>query len=1013
MADLHDHDDDNAVTRAAGAALRKPRSALDLPALRARLAERQGKAYWRSLEELAGTPEFEAYLQAEFPEQAPQMLDPLARRTFLKLMGASLALAGVSACTRQPTEKVFPYVQAPELIVPGEPLYFATAMPLGGIATGLLVESHMGRPTKVEGNPDHPASLGATDLFCQASVLGLYDPDRSQVIRYVGDVQTWANFTAALAPLMAAQKARGGAGLRILSGTVTSPTLAAQLRQLLTQYPQATWHSWEPVSRDAANTAARQAFGRPLATQYRFDRADRVLSLDADFLGGGPGQVRYVRDYVSRRRAPDTMNRLYVVETAPSNTGAMADHRLALRPAEIAELAIAVARGLGVEVRAPQGMDGHGRLIDAVVRDLQEHRGRSIVIAGEWTAPGVHLLAHAMNDALGNAGATVLYTEAVDAAPADNAESLRALVAAMAAGQVELLVMLDTNPVYAAPAGLEFAANLAKVGTRIHYGLYVDETAELSHWHVPATHYLESWSDARAYDGTVSILQPLIAPLYEGKTAHELVDLMLGGEKSSYDLVRAHWMAEWSATDSAFEARWRKAVHDGVVAASALPAVKPTWAGPPSAWGADVLPAPPAAAADALEIAFRPDPTVYDGRFANNAWLQEVPKALSRLTWDNTAQVAPATAERLGIGNEDVVELELDGRTVRAPVWIAPGQAAGVVTVHLGYGRRRAGQVGSGIGFNAYALRPSDRPWSAGGLILRKTPGHYELACTQDHHSMEGRNLARVGTLEQYREDPHFAADHSVAGKSMFAPHPYTGYAWGMTVDLNACVGCNACVVACVAENNIPVVGKDQVAMGREMQWIRIDRYYEGGLDDPATYQQPVFCMHCELAPCETVCPVNATVHDHEGLNAMVYNRCVGTRYCSNNCPYKVRRFNFTLYQNPQSDVLKMVFNPDVTVRSRGVMEKCTYCVQRINFARVRAGREQRTIRDGELQTACQQACPAQALTFGDINDPGARVTQRKQEPLHYSLLNELGTLPRTTYLAGLRNPNPEIEAQG
>ena len=1016
MADAHDRDIDTDAQRSAadtaGAAMRKPRTALDLPALRAKLADRQGKAYWRSLEELAGTPEFEAYLKAEFPDQAPQMLDPLERRTFLKLMGASFALAGVSACTRQPTEKVFPYVQAPELIVPGEPLYFATAMPLGGIATGLLVESHMGRPTKIEGNPDHPASLGATDLFCQASVLGLYDPDRSQVIRQVGDVQTWANFTAALAQLMTAQKA-SGAGLRILSGTVTSPTFAAQIRQLLSQYPQSTWHQWEPVSRDAASAATRRAFGRPLDTQYRFDRADRVLSLDADFLGGGPGQVRYVRDYVTRRRDPETMNRLYVVETVPSNTGAMADHRLALRPAEIAEFAIAVARGLGVGVRAPQGVEAHSKLIDAVVRDLQEHRGRSIVMAGEWTAPGVHLLAHAINDALGNAGSTVLYTEPVDAAPTDTAESLRALVAAMDAGTVELLVMLDTNPVYAAPADLEFGARLAKVGTRVHYGLYVDETAELSHWHVPAAHYLESWSDARAYDGTVTILQPLIAPLYEGRTPHEVLDVLLGGgQKSSYDLVRDHWTAEWSASGSEFDVRWRKAVHDGVVAGSALPALNPTWTSRPTSWGADVLPAPPAASPDALEIAFRPDPTVYDGRFANNAWLQEVPKALSRLTWDNTAQVAPATAEKLGIGNEDVVELELNGRTVRAPVWIAPGQAAGVVTVHLGYGRRRAGQVGSGIGFNAYELRASDRPWSAGGLVIRKTPGHYGLACTQHHHSMEGRNLARVGTLEQYRDNPHFAASKSEADKSMFEPYKYTGYSWGMTVDLNACVGCNACVVACVAENNIPVVGKDQVARGREMQWIRIDRYYEGDLDNPATYQQPVFCMHCEQAPCETVCPVNATVHDHEGLNAMVYNRCVGTRYCSNNCPYKVRRFNFTLYNNPQSDVLKMVFNPDVTVRSRGVMEKCTYCVQRINFSRVRAEREQRKIRDGELLTACQQACPAEALTFGNINDADAKVTRHKAEPRNYSLLNDLGTLPRTTYLAGLRNPNPALEAK-
>jgi molybdopterin-containing oxidoreductase family iron-sulfur binding subunit len=1008
--DPHHHDESSVAATA-----RKPRSALDLIAIRARLAQQQGKQYWRSLEELAETPEFDAYLTAEFPEQATQLLDPVGRRSFLKLMGASLALAGASACTRQPAEKVFPYVKAPELIVAGEPLYFATAMPLDGIASGLLVESHMGRPTKVEGNPDHPASLGATDLFAQASVLGLYDPDRSQVIRQVGDVQTWAKFTLALAQVMAAQKASGGARLRLLSGTVTSPTLAAQIRNLLAQYPRATWHQWQPVSRDAAHSATRLAFGRPLDTRYRFDAAERILSLDADFLGAGPGQVRYVHDFVGKRRDPAAMNRLYVVETAPSNTGAMADHRLPLGPDEIGEFAIAVARGVGVAVRAPQDMDAHATLIDAIVRDLKAHAGRSIVVAGDWTAPAVHLVAQAINQTLGNAGTTVLYTEPVDAEPVDQTASLRALVAAMDAGQVDVLVMLDTNPVYAAPADLAFADHLTKVGLRIHYGLYVDETAELSHWHVPATHYLESWSDARAYDGTVSIIQPLIAPLYEGKTPHELLSALLGApERASYDLVRDYWRMQWLAPSAdGFEAQWRKAVHDGVVAGSALPAVPADWVSPPGDWGADVLPTPAAQSAEALAIAFRPDSTIYDGRFANNAWLQEVPKALSRLTWDSTAQVAPATAERLGIGNEDVVELELDGRTLRAPVWIAPGQATGVVTVHLGHGRTRAGQVGTDVGFSAYRIRPSERPWTAHGLVLRKTGTQYPLACTQHHHSMEGRDLARMGTVEEYRTNPHFAATHSTAAESIYAPFKYEGYAWGMTVDLNSCVGCNACVVACQSENNVPVVGKDQVANGREMQWIRIDRYYAGDLDNPEIIHQPVYCQHCELAPCEAVCPVNATVHDHEGLNAMVYNRCVGTRYCSNNCPYKVRRFNFALWQHPQSDVLKMVFNPDVTVRSRGVMEKCTYCVQRINYSRIRAQREDRPIRDGEILTACQQVCPAEALTFGNINDPDAKVTKLKQDPRNYTLLNELGTQPRTTFLAGLRNPNPALEAKG
>jgi MoCo/4Fe-4S cofactor protein with predicted Tat translocation signal len=993
----------------AAAGFDKPRSVRDIAALRARLAGLTGKRYWRSLEELAETPEFERYLRAEFPEQAPQLIDPLARRTFLKLMGASLALAGVSACTRQPTEKVFPYVKAPELIVPGEPLYFATAMSLGDAATGLLVESHMGRPTKVEGNPDHPASLGASDAFSQASVLGLYDPDRSQVIRHVGDVETWANFTVALAALLKAQQPSGGAGLRILTGTVVSPTLAAQLRELRSQFPQAQWHQWEPVSGDAARAAAQRAFGRPLVPRYRFDLADRILALDADFLACGPAQLRYARDYVGRRRDPETMNRLYVAETVPSNTGAIADHRLALRSGEILELALAVARGVGVTARAPVGLEGHAHFVDAIVRDLQQHRGRSVVVAGESAPIGAHLLAHAINAALGNVGTTVVYGEPPAAEPVDQAASLRDLVTALNAGTVELLVLLETNPVYAAPADLEFAAALAKAKTRIHHGLYLDETADLCHWHIPAAHYLESWSDTRAFDGTTTIIQPLIAPLYDGKTAHELVAALLGTpERTGYDIVRDYWKGQLGAAD--FDAHWRKAVHDGVIPNSASPPVAAS-AAPASEW-ADAIAAPVPRDAGALDIVFRPDPTVYDGRFANNGWLQELPKSLSRLTWDNAALLAPATAERLGVANEDVVTLELDGRSVRAPVWVSPGMAPDVVALHLGYGRTRAGQVGSGVGVSAYRIRPSDRPWNATGLKLSRTGEHYPLASTQHHHSMEGRDLARAGTVAEYRQNPKFAASPETYGESLYPRFKYPGYAWGMTVDLNSCVGCNACVVACVAENNVPVVGKDQVARGREMHWLRVDRYYEGSIDAPTVYHQPVFCQHCELAPCEVVCPVNATVHDYEGLNAMVYNRCVGTRYCSNNCPYKVRRFNFTLYNDPHSDVLKMVFNPDVTVRSRGVMEKCTYCVQRINYGRIRAEREDRRIRDGEVLTACQQACPTEALTFGDINDPASKVSQRKRDPRNYVLLDELGTQPRTTFLAQLRNPNPDLEGR-
>ncbi|MBX3026020.1 TAT-variant-translocated molybdopterin oxidoreductase [bacterium] len=988
----------------------KPRSALDLPALRARLEAQSGKHYWRSLDELADSEEFQSFLQAEFPAEAQQALDPVGRRTFIKLMGASLALAGVSACTKQPTETVFPYVKAPEYIVPGEPLYFATAMPLDGIGRGLLVESHMGRPTKIEGNPDHPASLGATDVLAQASVLGLYDPDRSQVVRYLGEVQTWRNFATAASDLLAKQQASGGAGLRILSGNVSSPTTARLMGDLLAKYPQATWHRYQPINNANAQAAMRTAFGRPLDVQYRFDKADRILSLDADFLGGGPGMVRYAKDFTRRRKLDaggGAMNRLYVVETSTTNTGAKADHRQPLRPAEIAEFALGVARGLGLPVRAPVGMEGHQALITAVVRDLQAHKGRSIVLAGEWQPPVVHLLAAAINTALGADGSTVLYTEPVVASPVDETQSLRDLVAAMQGGAVEVLVLLDVNPVYDAPVDLEFTAALDKVPTRIHHGLYYDETGILSHWHLPATHYLEDWGDVRAYDGTASIQQPLIAPLYDGRGTPAVLSVLLGQpDATTHDLVRETWKNQLGGD---FEKSWRKAVHDGVIANTAATPVQPNWVGQPADWSRSMLPPPAERPAGAVDVVFRPDSSLYDGRFANNGWLQEVPKHITRVTWDNPALIAPATAERLGLDVGALVEVTLAGRTLQVPVWIQPGHAPDAITLGLGFGRPRAGQVGNDVGFNTYLLRTADAPWSASDASLVPLGRHYKLACTQDHHSMHGRNLVRTGTVEQFEKKPTFARTRDMRDKSLYPGFKFEGHAWGMTVDIGNCIGCNACVVACQAENNIPVVGKDQVARGREMQWIRIDRYFEGDLDNPQTVMQPVFCQHCEQAPCEGVCPVNATVHDTEGINAMVYNRCVGTRYCSNNCPYKVRRFNFTLYNDPQSDVHKMVFNPDVTVRSRGVMEKCTYCIQRINYVRIKSKRENRPITDGEVLTACQQVCPADALTFGDINDPEAAVTKNKQDPRNYSLLNELGTLPRTTYLAGIRNPNPDL----
>lgn len=1000
---------------------------VDFASLRAGLSHRQGRQYWRSLEELAQTDTFQEFLYREFPQQADRWVDPVGRRRFLHLMGASLALAGLTGCTKQPDEPIMPYVRAPENVIPGKPLFFATAMPLSGIAVGLLVENHMGRPTKVEGNPEHPASLGATDVFAQASILTLYDPDRSQTITQFGEIRSWSAFQGEMREAVQRFKANKGTGLRILTETVSSPTLASQLRQLLADYPAAKWHQYEPAGRDAARAGARLAFGTDVATRYQFDKASVVVSLDADFLSTGPGRLRYTRDFTERRKVRSgggEMNRLYVVESTPSNTGGMADHRLPLRASEVEEFALALAAELGIPwgIQKPDaagGSDWTGPL----VRDLKSRPGATVIVPGEHQTPLVHALAHAMNHVLGNVGSTVFYTEPVEANPVDQTESLRELVDEMQSGSVETLLIVGGNPAFTAPADIPFASALANVKQRVHLGLYHDETAVLCHWHIAEAHFLESWSDARAFDGTVTILQPLISPLYDGKTAHELLALLTERpERSSYELVREYWRSTFSgvsgtaqaaAADPAaarkaaeFEQFWRRSLHDGFVANSALPAKPVTLAARPA------IPQKAGSSA-ALELIFQPDPHIYDGQFANNGWLQELPKPQTRLTWDNAALISPATAERLGLSNEEQVDLKYQGRTIQGPVWILPGHPNNAVTIHLGYGRTRTGRVGRAAGFNAYALRTSTTPWFGTGLEISKTGRRYPLACTQHHHSMEGRHPVRAGTIEEYREHPDFVremGEEPPRSLSLYPERRYNGNAWGMVIDLSSCTGCNACTIACQAENNIAVVGKEQVIIGREMHWMRVDRYYSGGLENPATYHQPIPCMQCENAPCEVVCPVNATAHSEEGLNDMVYNRCVGTRYCANNCPYKVRRFNFLLYSDWDTLSLKLGRNPDVSVRSRGVMEKCTYCVQRINAAKIEAEKEDRPIQDGEIVTACEAVCPARAITFGNINDPNSRVARLKADKLNYGLLSELQTRPRTTYLATLKNPNPELK---
>jgi molybdopterin-containing oxidoreductase family iron-sulfur binding subunit len=928
---------------------------------------------WRSLDELEGTPEFRNWLQREFPPLASEWPDEVSRRRFLKLMGASFALAGLSACTRQPLEKIVPYVKQPEELVPGQPLYFATALTLAGYARGVLVESHEGRPTKIEGNPEHPASLGASDVFMQAEILTLYDPDRSKNVTNETDAVAWDDFLAVVGSERKKWQADGGAGLRLLTRHITSPTLLSQIEALLKEFPSAKWHAYEPLA--------------PTVPQPFYDvaKAEVILAIDDDFLGAGPAQIKCVRDFASRRRAAARIanfNRLYVAESTPTLTGARADHRFVLGPRALREFGTALATGTSLPSWATQ-----------VVADLKKHTGHSLILAGHSLSEEARQFARNWNRPL----------QIAEPVPS-NGRSLEELVRDFEQARVETLVILGGNPAYDAPVDFQFAEKLVRVPLRIRLGLYEDETSVLCQWRIPEAHALETWGDARAFDGTATIMQPLIEPLYEGKSAHELAAALAGNAvASSYEIVRHYWLTQHAGND--FEKFWRKSLHDGVIAGSA--------GGKPSPIASHVRAAPETGG---LELVFRAGPTMGDGLFANNGWLQELPQPFTNITWDNAALISPTTAKRLQIANEEVVDLRYLGRSVRAPVWILAGQADDCVTVHLGYGRARAGHVGNGVGFNAYALRTVGAPWGGPGLEIVKTGDRHPLATTQHHQNMEGRDLVRSGTLAEFQQHPGTIAQGGepspAADETLYPPVEYKAHAWGMAIDLGACIGCNVCTMACQAENNIPVVGKEQVARGREMHWIRVDNYFEGAPENPRLHFQPVPCMHCENAPCELVCPVAATSHSSEGLNQMVYNRCVGTRYCSNNCPYKVRRFNFLEYDRSRFEsapVLKLLRNPDVTVRTRGVMEKCTYCVQRINRVRIDAEKQNRPIRDGEIVPACAQACPADAIVFGDINDPQSRVAKWKASPLNYGLLAELNTRPRTTYLAKLLNPNPEV----
>ena len=949
--------------------------------------------FWRSLEQAADDPAFLAHAAQEFPGLTAALAEPLGRRQALKLMAASMLLGGLQGCDSKYAANLIPAVTIPPHIIPALPNFYATAHVLDGYASGVVVKHLMGRPVKVDGNPHHPSSLGAIDAFAQAQPLEFYDPDRAAEIALHGNPADRQNLDTALAAQRAVLRAQHGAGFKILTGSVTSPTLIAQLAALQQHYPQAQWVQWDPLNRDAVRQGARLAYGQPLDTLVHLDKVDVLLAIDGDLLSSAPGRLRHARDFAGRRNPSRTacMSRVYAIEPTPTLIGSVADHRFIAGPAEMRRIVAALAAAVLHDTPPDVGPPWLGPLI----ADLKAARGRALVHVGRGQPAELHALAHAMNEALAARGSTYQLIDSVAGGPASQGDTLHALIDDMHVGKVGHLLILDSNPVFTSPSTWGFAQALERVPFSLTLAPSADETALSTTWFVPQAHAWETWSDARAYDGTATILQPQALPLYSGLSAHEMLEMYVSATPSSTaSIVRGTWAARLSdhATNG-----WSDALSRGVVAgtASAPSTVRLRFdpvAGP-SAPGPE----------NSLTILFKEDPNLWDGRFANNPWLQELPRPLTKVVWDNPVLIAPALAAHLNVSNGDCVRLSVATVGVVAPVWIMPGQSPDCVTVLLGSGRRAAGVIGNGVGVDFYPLTAL-----GGAAALTKASGRVELASTV-HHTLlmeTPSEILRHGTLDQFLANPRFAANDT-GEPSLYGTTPPGPAAWAMSIDLNACIGCNACIVACQAENNISVVGKAEVLREREMHWLRIDRYFEGDPDAPESFFQPVLCMHCEAAPCENVCPVGATVHDAEGLNVMVYNRCVGTRFCSNNCPYKVRRFNFYGYAKEQHRPSQS-WNPDVTVRARGVMEKCSYCIQRVAEARIVADRESRPV--GEVKTACQTACPTQAFTFGNLADPESAVALRKRSPLDFAMLEQQNTKPRTTYEALVRNPNPAIK---
>ncbi len=1013
-------------------------------------SDRPRERFWRSISQLSKDPAYTDFLKDEFLPGASNTPGTSSRRQFLQLMGASMALAGLTAC-RKPVEKILPYSRKPENIIPGIPLSYATAMPFRGVVHGLLVESHEGRPVKVEGNPEHPVSQGASGVFEQASVLNLYDPDRSTVILRDGNRSTWSDFVSFAREL-------SGKRVAVLADESSSPTRQAVRDRLALRFPGLHWVTYRPGGADSESEGMLAAFGTEVRPRYRFSQSSVIVSFDADFLS--PVDRNFIansREFAEGRRLEtpeDSMSRLYAIESTYSITGAMADHRLPLRSADIGAFAQAVASLLGVPGVEATSYSEHPHAV-AIASDLRRAGTAGVALAGETQPAAVHALCAAINSMLGAIGPTV---ELLSVEPTPDTASLETLVQEMAGGRIDVLVMLGVNPLYDAPASLGLAEAVNSVSEVVHLGRHVDETAEAARWHVPQSHYLESWGDGRAFDGTLSVTQPLIAPLYDSHSDLELISLLATGlDRSAYDLVREQWRSRLRGD---FEAEWSKVLHDGFLADTAYPTTNPAI----RAISIDAASIPD----EQIEVVFRLDPTVLDGAFSNNSWLQELPDPTTKVVWDNVALMNPATAERLGLTWElskgkyyvDVAAIEVNGQTVNLPVWILPGHAQNSISVSLGYGRRisspRAerkpvffdldhytdvfadGALSNNVGQNVGPLREGLSSGIARADSVSRGGRGYLIVTTQDHGALETdleevsrRAPVRRATLAEYRANPDFVRDSEPrspgepweeypalwqarhpADEGPTRDNPYHEYQWAMTIDLNACTGCGACIVACQSENNIQVVGKEEIGHGREMHWIRTDRYFvsgDGGDESPSMVFQPVPCQHCENAPCESVCPVAATVHSPDGTNQMIYNRCIGTRYCANNCPYKVRRFNFYNWSKTLPASVRMAQNPNVTVRSRGVMEKCSYCIHRVRAVNRQANLEDRSIRDGEVMTACQQSCPTHAILFGNMLDEESAVSRMRRSDRRYELLAELSVKPRTSYLGRVTNPNPAL----